>query len=60
MKGGLVAAWLVGEGIVIWRMTHKTHRPPVPGALLGITALFLALGAAAEKFVNFINHDNKV
>jgi hypothetical protein len=48
VKGGFIAAWLVGEAIVIWRMVHRDHRPPVPGALLGVTALFLGLGALAE------------
>lgn len=50
MNSSLAAAWLAGEGIVIWRMVHKDHRPPVPGALLGITALFLTLGLVAEVF----------
>lgn len=48
MKGAFVSAWLVGEAIVIWRMVHRDHRPPVPGALLGITALFAGLGMLAE------------
>ena len=48
MSSPLAAAWLAGEGIVIWRMVHKDHRPPVPGALLGITALFAVLGLIAE------------
>jgi hypothetical protein len=41
-------AWLAGEAIVIWRMVHKDHRPPVPGALLGISALFLVMALAAD------------
>lgn len=41
-------AWLAGESIVIWRMVHKDHRPPVPGALLGISALFLVMALAAD------------
>lgn len=48
MKGAFIAAWLTGEALVIWRMVHKDHKPPVPGALLGITGLFVALGALAE------------
>ena len=48
MNSSLAAAWLAGEAIVIWRMVHKDHRPPVPGALLGITGLFLALGLVAD------------
>lgn len=48
MRGAFVSAWLVGEALVIWRMVNKTHRPPVPGTLLGITALFAGLGVLAE------------
>lgn len=48
MKGGIVAAWLAGEGIVIWRIVHRDHALPAPGVLLGITALFLAGALAAE------------
>jgi|GEM_PF-3416716 len=46
--GGLAAAWLAGEALVAWRIIHTQHRPPAPGALLGITVLFAALGAAAS------------
>lgn len=42
MKAGLVAAWLAGMGIVIWRNVHRDHHMPVPGALLGISGLFAA------------------
>lgn len=48
MKGAFVAAWLTGEAIVIWRIVHRTHRPPPPGELFGISALFLGLGLVAE------------
>lgn len=48
MNRSLGTAWLAGEAIVIWRMVHKDHRPPVPGALLGISALFLAMAVAAD------------
>jgi len=47
-KGGLVAAWLFGTAIVVWRDVHVQHRIPAPGQFLGITGLFLALGALAE------------
>lgn len=50
MKGGLAAAWLVGVGLVSWRMVHRDHRPPVPGALLGVTGLFAALALTADVF----------
>lgn len=45
---GFIAAWLAGEAIVIWRMVHKDHRMPVPGTLLGISALFAGLALAAD------------
>lgn len=50
MKAGLAAAWLAGMGLVTWRMVHRDHRPPVPGALLGVTGLFAALALTADVF----------
>jgi hypothetical protein len=47
---GLVAAWIAGEAIVIWRLVHNDHRMPVPGALAGISALYGALLLAGEAF----------
>lgn len=49
-RKGLVAAWLAGEGIVIWRMVHKSHRIPVPGDLLGISLLFAGLALLSDLF----------
>lgn len=48
MKSGILAAWIAGMGIVGWRDVHKEHRIPAPGALLGITGLFLAGALIAE------------
>jgi hypothetical protein len=48
MKSGLVAAWIAGELLVVWRVVHRDHRMPVPGQLLGVSALFLGLAAVAE------------
>lgn len=48
MKGGIVAAWLAGEGIVAWRIVHRDHGLPAPGVLMGIGALFLAGALIAE------------
>ncbi len=48
MRGSLAAAWLLGEGIVIWRYAAQNHRIPPPGVLLGITGLFAALGLLAD------------
>lgn len=49
-RSGLFAAWAAGEAIVIWRMVHKDQHLPVPGALLGITLLFLAGGLVADIY----------
>ena len=46
--GGLAAAWLVGEGIVCWREVRASGHMPVPGALLGVSALFLGLSLVAD------------
>lgn len=48
---GLVVAWLVGEGIIIYRAVRITHAPPMPGALLASSGLFvlLALLSAADQ-----------
>ena len=48
MKSGILAAWLAGEGIVIWRIVHKDHALPAPGVLLGLSALFLGGALVAE------------
>jgi hypothetical protein len=48
VKAGLVAAWLAGEAIVIWRVVHNEHRIPAPGVLLGISGLFLAGAVIAD------------
>ena len=45
---GITLAWLIGEGIIIWRSVNRDHRPPMPGALLGSSALFALLALLAE------------
>lgn len=47
--GGLVAAWAVGEGIIVYRAFKRTHAPPMPGMLLASSALFVMLGLLAES-----------
>lgn len=49
-RRGLAAAWLVGEALVIWRIVHREHHLPAPGMLLGISALFAGMAAAADVF----------
>jgi hypothetical protein len=46
--GSLTGAWLVGEGIVIWRQVHAAHKPPAPGVLIAVTALFLGLSLISD------------
>lgn len=46
--GGIILAWLAGEGIITWRSVVKEHKPPVPGDLLAATGLFAILALAAE------------
>lgn len=48
MKGGILAAFLLGEGIVIWRVVHNEKTLPAPGVLAGIGALFLGGALIAE------------
>ena len=47
--GAFIAAWLVGEGIIVYRSVTKQHHPPVPGALLGSAGLFVLLALIAES-----------
>ncbi len=50
MSPALVAAWLAGEAIVVWRSVHREHRVPAPGELLGITGLFMAGALVADIY----------
>jgi hypothetical protein len=43
---GLLAAWLVGEGIVGWRW-FKQGAPPPPGSLLAVSGFFALLAVLA-------------
>lgn len=45
---GFAAAWVAGMAIVVWRNTAVNKRLPVPGALLGVTGLFAAMGLVAD------------
>lgn len=49
---GLVMAWAVGEGIIIYRAIKANHAPPMPGALLAASGLFIMLGLMAEAGPN--------
>jgi|SRR5580658_9779924 hypothetical protein len=45
---GVILAWLAGEGIIIYRSVAKNHAPPVPGALLATSGLFVMLALLGE------------
>jgi hypothetical protein len=45
---GIILAWLIGEGIIVYRSVSKDHAPPVPGALLATSGLFVLLALLAE------------
>lgn len=46
--GGLVAAWLVGEGIIIYRSWKVNKVPPGPGQLALSSGVFVLLALLAE------------
>jgi len=46
--GGLIAAWLVGEGIIVYRSWKVNKVPPGPGQLLVSSGVFIALALLAE------------
>ena len=45
---GIVMAWAVGEGIIIYRAVRKKHAPPMPGQLLASSGLFVMLALLAD------------
>jgi hypothetical protein len=48
MGGAFVMAWLVGEGIIIYRSVKVQKCPPGPGQLLLTSGVFVLLGLLAE------------
>jgi hypothetical protein len=46
--GGLVLAWMIGEGLITWRSVSEQHMPPSPRQLLFASILFAGLGVVAE------------
>ena len=48
MRSGIILAWLIGEGIIVWRSVAKEHRPPMPGTLLASSGFFALLAVLAE------------
>lgn len=47
--GAFVMAWLVGEGIIIYRSVKTQKAPPGPGQLLLSSGVFVMLGLLAES-----------
>lgn len=47
--GSILLAWLVGEGIIIYRSVKRQKSPPGPGQLLYSSGLFVILGILAES-----------
>lgn len=45
--GGIVIAWLIGEGIVTWRWA-KAGAPPTPGAIAASSGFFVLCALIAE------------
>lgn len=46
--GPFVLAWLVGEGIIVYRTVSRDHVPPGPGRLLSSSGLFVLLSLLAK------------
>jgi hypothetical protein len=44
----VLLAWIVGEGLIIYRTVKEHHRPPMPGELLLSSGLFVMLGLMGE------------
>jgi hypothetical protein len=45
---GLTLAWAVGIGIITYRAVKVNHGPPMPGALLAASGLFVMLALLSE------------
>lgn len=48
MRTSIMLAWLSGMGIITWRTVSREGHPPLPGQILGASALFGLLGLVAE------------
>lgn len=46
--GPFIVAWLVGEGIIVYRSVKTQSAPPGPGQLLLTSGVFVILGILAE------------
>lgn len=46
---GIILAWMVGEGLMIYNDVTRQHRPPLPAELLSTSGLFVLLALLGEK-----------
>lgn len=46
---GLIVAWLVGEGLMVYKDVKRHKRPPLPAELLASSGLFVVLGILGES-----------
>lgn len=47
--GGIFIAWLIAEGIVVYRTVKVSGGPPMPAQLLATTGLYAALSLVASN-----------
>lgn len=47
--GLFTMAWLIGEGIIVFRSVRANHAPPMPGALIASSGIFALLALLAES-----------
>ncbi|HEV2241818.1 MAG TPA: hypothetical protein VGR98_12310 [Streptosporangiaceae bacterium] len=47
--GLFTLAWLIGEGIIVFRSVRANHAPPMPGALIASSGIFALLALLAES-----------
>jgi hypothetical protein len=47
--GPFVTAWLIGEGIMVYRSVKRDKAPPGPGQLLIASGIFILLAIAAQN-----------
>lgn len=47
--GLFTMAWLIGEGIIVYRSVANNHAPPMPGALIASAGIFALLALIAES-----------
>lgn len=46
---GIILAWMVGEGLMIYNDVTRQKRPPLPAELLSTSGLFVLLALLGDK-----------